>query len=261
MTENREQRIERRRQILTPPPPWIWSLFPTVGVELEGFWSTEDGDLPPRMKGDCSVEAEDDDQLDHQETPLYSLEAGEIASPILEGWQSVLDFVMQQYPNDQNHTCGMHVHLGVTPEMHAYTYNADLWETTAAALTALATADAGSPLNHTTRERLRRRATGGEYYCRLNKLEEANDWKGYRYKVFNYSSFRSHQTLEVRVLPMAMSALEAIQIIKHLITTIGEWVRDGEPVTLQGSVVATKDLHWRTEEASRHTNTNLIVNR
>ena len=73
-----------------------------VGIEIEGAW---DRPIDRRIHGDCSVCDFEDDE---DEGSCYTL--GEVISTPSQP-NRILDFIEKYYPDLQNYSCGIHIHL------------------------------------------------------------------------------------------------------------------------------------------------------
>lgn len=128
---------------------------------------------------------------------------GEAASPILHSWAAAQEFVDTFYPADVNHRCGMHVHIGCTRDQWSFSYDQNYWTHLNHTLLNI-----GARCSQQTQDWLAHRIRYGrsdedaDHYCMPNK-ESHGLRHSERYSAVNYQSFSAHETLEIRVCPMA----------------------------------------------------------
>jgi len=212
----------------------------TVGVEFEGYWERDESIPPPHNLDDCDVCTWDPDyneynyceayyhEEDEEETerdarrrldlkfdgsvwcdewiPHEEYIAGEVASPILESWDAVMEFTADRLPDTVDYKTGMHIHMGITRALLEFSYSPKYWDHLRHTLTQV-----GASCSPQTQAWMDARlATGksseeGSSYCMPNTMEN----RGERYCMANYTAFDAHGTLEIRVCPMALGARPA----------------------------------------------------
>jgi hypothetical protein len=187
--------------------------------------------------------------------------SGEAASTILHTWGDVVEFVSRMYPAEVDYKCGLHVHMGCTRDQWAFAFNPTYWQHLNQTL-----AKIGEGCSPQTREWLENRlAEGrsdldeGDCYCAPNTT---GDRYG-RYWAVNYNAWADHGTLEVRVNPMAVSAIPGADITRRrhstrqvlnliygtLQATSNYWTQPAMWPTEQGRVTLEEDLALSTTPA------------
>jgi len=173
-----------------------------VGVELEGGWNR-----PKVLKHDGSIEN------------LEAFHIGEIASKPRSPTE-IKRWVMRNYPDRVNHTCGLHVHVSFrSAHLYALCAVPDFPKFLVEEL------KNWGERRSIKNECFWNRLAGGNRYCNHFPLHEGSITTaidvqiidgGDRYTVVNYC-YSKHGTIEVRVLPMFRSARTAVLAIEEVL--------------------------------------------
>lgn len=179
-----------------------------IGIELEGGWATK----PIGYRHDGSVSG------------IYANWVGETASPGKglppDQWEP---WVRENYPQERNSSCGIHVHLSFTDKREY----ADLMNRCDDLEIQLVSnlrewgQDKAIIANHSFWSRIQ----GENTYCRKGSDPDVQAMDRHksssRYRILNFC-YRLHGTLEVRVLPAFKSvdlAVSAIRLVQETITS------------------------------------------
>ena len=198
--ENCETRIEE-----TPLPDYDWdtqhrispnTFIDRIGIELEGGW-----DEPPRnhnLASDGSVSTSEAHYVGEIRTRPFRF--GEFLDANTQKSGEVWDEFFADYPDEGNHTCGMHIHVSflrkgyyaalVRKEFHDWFLDG-LYRF-------------GKTLN-IRNESFWKRLRGENYFCGRRYWPSdqinAHTKRDCRYTAINYC-YSLHKTIEFRVLPM-----------------------------------------------------------
>jgi hypothetical protein len=143
----------------------------------------------------------------------------------LRGWieieniERMFDFVKDCFENDfiQNSTCGNHLHfrfLNDNAALHTLSIQ-EVWNDFAYQYKKYSEFRTQKYLNRMS-----------NYYCKTDSRSFENNWKGGdRYSGINITSYaEDHKTLEIRILPYAITAMEWIENAKWLIDTMNDLI-------------------------------------
>lgn len=187
-----------------------------MGVEIEGGWSEE----PQNLQHDGSVSAPD------------SAFKGESVSPPFSKFRDLIRYVQNNYPDEANKTCGLHIHFSLTSvayysrmmdrgfQAHFYDYMKK-W------------AKDAKPGDIFTS-----RLLGRNQYCKTEwhpDLQVAAERKGEpRYTAWNFC-YRLHGTAECRLLPTFPGDVDmAIAGIRAVKASLLTWLRMADKLADRG---------------------------
>ena len=133
----------------------------------------------------------------------------------------IVPFMRETYPDFTNHTCGLHVHMSFKSSFHYQRLMTPSFPNTLIHYLHLWGTARGISGEH----RLFKRLKGSSEYATLEyfadrqvgqKKTYARSTLGHRYTAVNYC-FKTHGTLESRILPMFESVEDSISAILHTI--------------------------------------------
>ena len=226
-----------------------------IGIEIEGRWldlraaRTLGASLGMSNCGDGSVHGSSDSAASPHE---FQTDPGSMLKAI--------DQLVKLYPDEVDHSCGMHVHLSFlnpldltllcTPEFFAH-FKAR-WT---------AWGDANRIYGKDNgRGEFWKRLNGDNDYCRVNTQTPRGDiTRMDRYHQLNFSAWQEHKTVECRLLPMFRKASLAVSAVKELVAIFEDFLADpaahglpdmGETITLPAPEVAPYVTTHYIEEAS-----------
>jgi len=252
----------------------------SIGIELEGYWATTDRRIyrsyyeggnhnyptpdewmeartatvgnhanareescPPEFKTDGSIHS------------IRHHHSGEVAAPVpgFTTWSALQKFIREYYPTKVDGFCGMHVHLGCNHNQLTYAYNPTFWKRLNDRLLQTATQQRTKEWLTGRIEDGRSTASAHTYATPLQMPSRTEAWKNAgRYGAINYhAAFRTHRTMEIRVLPMAATtlnheraAIEAIHLVHTLAVITGDWWTNPrwQEVTSAAAVIETESF-------------------
>lgn len=180
-----------------------------MGVELEGAWYNAE---PLHLTMDGSVRVRGD----------YS---GESVSPPFASWSDLVQYVRENYPEEMDGSCGLHVHFSFN-RISDYSRMMDK------AFQPFFRAELkrwGERREIKTRN-FWHRLNGENQFCRPDWLADAQarfknkrDTNGQRYCQWNFC-YGAHKTAECRVLPMFHRVEDSIAAIGAVRRTVGLWL-------------------------------------
>lgn len=197
----------------------LYNRIAAYGIELEGGWEIE----PRGAVHDGSVEG-----LDH-----VGFE-GELPSPPLRSLDSVATWVRQNFYDECNDSCGMHVHMSFK-NLADYALLMDGEEFQDHLLQGIREwADNNSHIS--SYHPIYKRLDGENDMCELNYcpdtqvIQEGKDSS--RYNVLNFC-YPLHTTLEIRVLPAFEDSYDAIDAINETSRLVNAWLKRNRKRTLK----------------------------
>jgi hypothetical protein len=207
-----------------------------VGVELEGGWDMERGDLRARVgnRGQVKTDGSVSSDLVDEDGGGF---VGEFCSRPYKTIESLVSTVGLAYPSSVDDSCGLHIHTSWTPgdysrlaEDDFAPYFRDKMEEYVA----------GLPSSRAKRA-LFARLKGDNTYCRVNL--EGDGAKGVdpaqgvdRYRQINYA-WERHKTIECRLLPMFDQASTAVNAIKYVLGIYESFLAEHETPAMELDVV------------------------
>lgn len=216
-------------------PAWLDRL----GVELEGAFYNNVAHLVPgsRMKHDGSVEEIDidDDATDAgRRGDEVVFPDGELITPPLR-LEAMVAAIPRLYPDAVNATCGMHVHMSFTDDVHYFRLLTSEFEDYLIRwLTAWAD-DNASTLGRINKRWLMDRLAGENRYCAKGSANAVSggmyglgnglSHEG-RYHMINTHSRGRFATLEFRLLPAFRRSDMAVSAIKALVECVDAFITD-----------------------------------
>ena len=188
-----------------------------LGIEIEGFWrdlaAARERAESLGMSGssDGSLDSDDDDYSAWE----FKTRPGSLGEAISQ--------LIALYPDGQNSTAGMHVHVSFTDpcsitacySVAFFDYFRQRWEAWGNRMSI--------PQDHLFWSRLR----GSNSYCRLNgegDIQSTNIERGDRYRQLNFTAWGGHKTLECRLLPLFRDLRIAISAVEELIAIYEDWL-------------------------------------
>lgn len=191
-----------------------------VGVELEGGWKKRpptfiraDGSVNVPI-GTCTCGA----CSDQGDTARYVGEVSCVPSTPLQAYRWMLD----NYPDIVNATCGLHVHVSLDPGDYCRLMRRKFHNDFIAGLK-----DWGLryPIKS---ERFWARLDNKNQFCRVKfpRPDMAVMGRTERYCAVNFAAYARHKTLEIRVLPMFHQKKVAVAAIKFCVEFIEGWLAD-----------------------------------
>ena len=194
------------------------SFIDKIGVELEGAWDNE----PDNYYGDGSVEFDNDCSCDSDPCECDSQYnfIGECSGRGVS-LSEISDWVRNNYPNETNWSCGMHVHVSFLSDQH-YTILTDkkFYKYFLERMN-----DFGKRLNIKNKD-FWKRLRGTNTYCQ-NKFIPDNQLItncDERYTHLNFC-FGEHRTIECRLLPCFRDVDISIRAIEELIDIYESWLK------------------------------------
>lgn len=224
-----------------------------VGVELEGGWAQTPRDMVSdcsvridecdesnpcadcynsseyrclncgEEESDCCCEDDDRDvcEMDPCEDCQESgdngmgvsgeVRIGALGLKVPEVYREMVD----KYPDFVNDSCGLHTHISFESRLNLATLLHDDFPPYLIKGLENWGERTGIPGSNYFWERLE----GENQYCEKNQKNRASDYRkltANRYQQVNYSSFRRHGTMEIRVLPMFLNPITACQAISEV---------------------------------------------
>lgn len=147
-------------------------------------------------------------------------------------------FLRENYPDEVNDTCGMHVHLSFTNYFDYMTLcDEKFHDSVLRSLKIFMT-------KHNLQDTELPNRMAGVYYAQrqYNGLSQQLDPYGSdRYTTVNYSSFKKHNTIELRVLPMFDNIEDGIKAIRWYYRFVQRYLQNNY-ISLDGTIV--KELEW-----------------
>jgi len=192
-----------------------------VGIEIEGGWNVVPPCGPVGSDGSVQVSA-----------PFV----GEIRSRPLARYETVMDYVRNNWPTATNRTCGFHVHVSLKNEF-AYSLLMDkrFYDFFIARITAWATAQ---PIRN---QNFWDRLNGLNTYCQKRfspDIQAERTYKdGIRYAHLNFC-FLQHGTLECRLFPTFKQADTAVKAVTEFLSIVEEWLENA-PESIEVEAVET----------------------
>ena len=200
-----------------------------VGVELEGLWLK-----PSRLCGgiwhhDGSVDVRDDSSEDGHD--VDDGDQGEYVSQPCSNRMQLERFVLDNYPDYVNESCGLHVHISFRhPKYRAYTEEYAFYEAYLSAMK-----DIGEVLGMRSAHHYWKRWRGeplldqDHSYCarewKPDLQFDGRDHGEARYCHLNYC-YRKHGTLENRMLPMFHKPETALKAVLAYCTWVEEYLKE-----------------------------------
>lgn len=249
-----------------------------VGVELEGGWAkyppkitslAHDGSViiepmvPEALAGEDLIGQVNNttilfrhrDTLAERMAKFVSYKSGEIPSPPLEP-KDVEKWVTDYYPHKVNETCGLHVHMSFKSALRYSRLMVPEYPATVIMELTRWAQEERLPSSHPFWARI----SGKSQFCKLEFYPDEQAIKakdhnqngiGNRYTVINYC-FRSHSTIECRVLPMFDDASQSFRAIKRLLDITSAFlatVHDRSSVAKQIEALMPLDVDDRRERS------------
>ena len=185
-----------------------------VGIELEGGWNQVNTDAKNgRFVPDSSV------------CQLNFRNVGELVSlpiPLKGDYKPVDKWLVDNYPDGLNHTCGLHVHMSFDSAINYMRLLRPEFPATVVKIFSDWATREKLRLDHSLWERLQ----GKSIYCQHqyqgddqlanNRKDYDKGRKGHRYTVINYAYNRTG-TLECRLLPMLDTVDQALSAVHELL--------------------------------------------
>lgn len=189
-----------------------------VGIELEGGWTK----FPKgeRYDEDMSAFRRPNAQDIAECERLGITKYGELPSSPMYPIE-IPKWMAKCYPQHVNHTCGMHIHMSFKSLKHYSRLMTEEYPITVRYYVGLWAKEIGLPKDHCIWERL----IGGNEYCKtqfwpdlqiMSRKDHNRQRTGNRYTDINYC-FRSHNTIECRLLPMMPDAEKGASGLKLII--------------------------------------------
>ena len=242
-------------QIGLPIPDILPRQIKSVGVELEGFFTDAQVDTIreheynddrrnggiPSLESDISISNTEYGEWSGYDDALEDLQAREVVTPNggLKEWSKLEGFVTAYHPYMTNWSCGLHVHIGCTKAQHREVYDKKYYRRMVNALDRLSTS---RDMSRETGRYLRNRLELGRsvripeehyhddyfYPCKPNTFEDYGCHHGKFYHI-NYGCWYEHRpTVEVRILPGAYNAKEALRMVHTVLdVTSAHWEQAG----------------------------------
>lgn len=181
------------------------------GVELEGGW---DG-VPPDnelLKGDGSVSAGGRHWV------------GEMASKPMYNWRNGESFIHDNYPDNVDSSCGLHVHISFKKALTGILVLADDSGYGDGLINVLHRWGAKNKIM--PRSCFYTRINGGNDFCKTewNVRSLWSSHGGDRYTAVNFSAWREHGTVEIRVLPMFKKSSLAVKAVRRVLSYTDRYV-------------------------------------
>ncbi len=225
-----------------------------VGIELEGGgWRK--GRSTPGWKHDgsvrsslghgssgCDCDPDDDCGCDSYDGEGQN-DAGEVVSKPFQTWHWTRRWLLREWPQNVDRTCGLHVHTSfVQPEHYTALMHPEFWKFFQKRIGMFIKRNHGAQKNGRTYAlfQLKSRFVGDNSYCQ-SKFTARNQFVsgGDRYTQLNYCYYK-YNTLECRLLPMfserAGGVRMAAKAIRYLLNTYEIYLRrfDFEKLSFEG---------------------------
>lgn len=197
-----------------------------IGIELEGGWNNHP---PTRIIADLSI----DGRTFETDRRLTNAHVGEVVSPPLRR-EEVLKWLEDNYPNDVNITCGLHVHVSLTSKKEYGLLMNKSFEFMVIENAEALAKDLQLPDTHYIWHRLE----GSNPFALFDVIpktqvgiKEKRIGMRARYAAFNFC-FSMHGTIEYRLLPMFKEGpLVANLFIENFLTTLESELRSKRDTT------------------------------
>jgi len=171
-----------------------------VGIEIEGSWDED----PPcgEIVHDGSVYVNDVNSRCETHPGPATNGIGEVVSPPMEV-DEVATWVHQNYPDEVNETCGLHIHISMDHKRYQHLMDSQWYEHFKQAMRTWG-GNNRDRLPKTFFDRFEGETDWARRYCRdlfePDKQIRRGGGPG-RYTQWNYQAFRAHGTVECRFLP------------------------------------------------------------
>lgn len=210
-----------------------------IGVELEGGWSKSPPDAC--IYHDGSVNVSDEMGNDgYSEDDIDDLQ-GEISSEPLT-IDDALKWVLKNYPDYINETCGLHVHVSFNHDLDYHKImSSKFYE-----FFIMRIEEWGEKNTILKNSQFWKRLSGDNAFCKC-KFDADNQWEAtskreVRYRHLNYC-FKLHHTVECRLLPMFRDKRLAVSAIKEICQIIEDWLKSKKAVLVfRDEVSIDKDV-------------------
>lgn len=190
-----------------------------IGIELEGAWNCNN--QPPELKEDGSVTVSGETTCELDDCDNCSgdiLFDGEVCSDF-DSLDQAGYWIMNNYPNDVNDTCGLHVHLSTSKVNYSRLMDQNF------ASQVLSSFEKWGRRLNIQNESFWDRLENGRSYCEKVFCPDLQiRGSGGRYTQFNYQAYSKHGTLEFRLLPMFQNENIAIKAVNHYIKTVQRYL-------------------------------------
>jgi hypothetical protein len=137
--------------------------------------------------------------------------------------REVLTTLVEYYPDETDHHCGMHVHISFTDMNNItmlnttafFAYFKRRWE------------EWGERMGLHQDSEFFKRLRGENQYCEPNEVSRTMTGCE-RYSQLNFSAFERHKTMECRLLPMFRRSSLGIAAVKELVLIVEDYLADPE---------------------------------
>lgn len=204
-----------------------------VGAELEGGWEKQPSF---QIAGDGSVRCRGNVLGEYRTVPADNV-------------TGLLKEISEKYPDDIDESCGFHIHASLKPLHMSYLSHEDFFKYFLVRM-----GNVGKYLrnsgNKNDYERFLHRFGGKNQYCarKFNPADQIYK-RAERRTMINFCSYRTHKTVECRMLPMFELVRNAKMAAFEYVDTIESFVKEHkEPTKFKISIELPEDYNEIVKE-------------